>query len=311
MIRYSLFIALILLLQACGGEEKVELKTMQEKYSYVLGCEIAKPFITESPFNKMDKEKLVEGFKCKVADSEFEGLSKTVTKCIGKTGKEFNEKFNSEGSLAVGKINRQRFEGYFKDLDALPLINIKMVERGFSDGLNKLDIEVLKNEDRKKIMAAFEVEMNKKYVKITEQFKAAGEGFLAMNKAKPGIITTASGLQYQVIQMGKGPKPSATSNVKVHYQGTIPEGGIFDSSIGREPVDFILNQVIPGWTEGIQLMNAGSKFKFFIPQELAYGGNPPPNTIIKPYSPLIFEVELISFEKGAAPDMSMTPQGIR
>jgi len=311
MIRYSLFIALILLLQACGGEEKVELKTIQEKYSYVLGCEIAKPFITESPFNKMDKEKLVEGFKCKVEDSEFEGLSKTVTKCIGKTGKEFNEKFNTEGSLAVGKINRQRFEGYFKDLDALPLINIKMVERGFSDGLNKLDIEVLKNEDRKKIMAAFEVEMNKKYVKITEQFKAAGEGFLAMNKAKPGIITTASGLQYQVIQMGKGPKPSATSNVKVHYQGTIPEGGIFDSSIGREPVDFILNQVIPGWTEGIQLMNAGSKFKFFIPQELAYGGNPPPNTIIKPYSPLIFEVELISFEKGAAPDMSMIPQGIR
>jgi len=311
MIRYSLFIALILLLQACGGEEKVELKTMQEKYSYVLGCEIAKPFITESPFNKMDKEKLVEGFKCKVADSEFEGLSKTVTKCIGKTGKEFNEKFNTEGSLAVGKINRQRFEGYFKDLDALPLIDIKMVERGFADGLNKLDIEVLKNEDRKKIMAAFEVEMNKKYVKITEQFKAAGEGFLAMNKAKPGIITTVSGLQYQVIQMGKGPKPSATSNVKVHYQGTIPEGGIFDSSIGREPVDFILNQVIPGWTEGIQLMNAGSKFKFFIPQELAYGGNPPPNTIIKPYSPLIFEVELISFEKGAAPDMSMTPEGIR
>jgi FKBP-type peptidyl-prolyl cis-trans isomerase len=311
MIRYSLFIALILVLQACSGEEKVELKTIQEKYSYVLGCEIAKPFITESPFNKMDKEKLVEGFKCKVADSEFEGLSKTVIKCIGQTGKEFNEKFNAEGSLAVGKINRQRFEGYFKDLDALPLIDIKMVERGFSDGLNKLDIEVLKSEDRKKIMAAFEVEMNKKYVKITEQFKAAGEGFLAMNKAKPGIITTASGLQYQVIQMGKGPKPSATSNVKVHYQGTIPEGGIFDSSIGREPVDFILNQVIPGWTEGIQLMNVGSKFKFFIPQELAYGGNPPPNTIIKPYSPLIFEVELISFEKGVAPDMSMIPQGIR
>jgi len=311
MIRYSLIIFLFFFLQSCSGEEKVELKTIQEKYSYVLGCEIAKPFITESPFNKMDKEKLVEGFKCKVADSEFEGLSKTVTKCIGKTGKEFNEKFNTEGSLAVGKINRQRFEGYFKDLDALPLIDIKMVERGFSDGLNKLDIEVLKNEDRKKIMAAFEVEMNKKYVKITEQFKAAGEGFLAMNKAKPGIITTASGLQYQVIQMGKGPKPSATSNVKVHYQGTIPEGGIFDSSIGREPVDFILNQVIPGWTEGIQLMNAGSKFKFFIPQELAYGGNPPPNTIIKPYSPLIFEVELISFEKGAAPDMSMIPQGIR
>lgn len=311
MIRYSLFITLFLILQACGGEEKVELKTAKEKYSYVLGVEIAKPFISESPFNKMDKEKLIEGFHSKVADAEFEGLSKTVTKCIGKTGKEFNEKYNAEGSLAVGKINRQRFEGYFNDLDAMSLIDIKMVERGFSDGLNKLDIEVLKNEDRKKIMASFEVEMNKKYAKITEQFKSAGEDFMAMNKTKPGIITTASGLQYQVIKMGKGPKPSATSNVKVHYQGTVPEGGIFDSSIGREPVDFVLNQVIPGWTEGIQLMNAGSKFKFYIPQELAYGGNPPPNTIIKPYSPLIFEVELISFEKGAAPDMSMSPQGIR
>ena len=311
MIRYTLLIALILVLQACGGEEKVELKTMQEKYSYVLGCEIAKPFITESPFNKMDKEKLVEGFKCKVSDSEFEGLSKTVTKCIGKTGKEFNEKFSAEGSLAVGKINRQRFEGYFKDLDALPLIDIKMVEKGFSDGLNKLDIEVLKNEDRKKIMAAFEVEMNKKYAKITEQFKVAGEGFLEMNKTKPGIITTASGLQYQVIKAGKGAHPTATSSVKVHYQGSIPEGGVFDSSIGREPVTFVLNQVIPGWTEGIQLMNIGSKFKFFIPQELAYGGNPPPNTIIKPYSPLIFEVELLSIEKSETPDLGINRQGIR
>jgi FKBP-type peptidyl-prolyl cis-trans isomerase len=259
----------------------------------------------------MDKEKLVEGFKCKVSDSEFEGLSKTVTKCIGKTGKEFNEKYNAEGSLAVGKINRQRFEGYFKDLDAMPLIDIKMVERGFADGLNKLDIEVLKNEDRKKIMAAFEVEMNKKYAKITEQFKAAGEGFLEMNKTKPGIITTASGLQYQVVKAGKGAHPTATSSVKVHYQGSIPEGGIFDSSIGREPVSFVLNQVIPGWTEGIQLMNIGSKYKFFIPQELAYGGNPPPNTIIKPYSPLIFEVELLSIEKSETPDLGISPQGIR
>ncbi|MEY4658939.1 MAG: FKBP-type peptidyl-prolyl cis-trans isomerase [Crocinitomicaceae bacterium] len=311
MIRYSLFIALFLILQACGGQEKVELKTEKEKYSYVLGVEIAKPFVSEAPFNKMDKEKLIEGFHLKVKDSDFEGLSKTVTKCIGKTGKEFNEKYNTEGSLAVGKINRLRFEGYFNDLDAMNLIDIKMVERGFSDGLNKLDIEVLKNLDRKKIMASFEVEMNKKYTKITEQFKAAGEQFLAMNKTKAGIITTASGLQYEIIKTGKGEKPKATSSVKVHYQGSVPEGGIFDGSIGREPVTFVLNQVIPGWTEGIQLMNPGSKFKFYIPQELAYGGNPPPNTIIKPYSPLIFEVELISIEKDAAPDLGINPQGIR
>ena len=295
MIRYSLFIALFLILQACGGEEKVELKTIQEKYSYVLGCEIAKPFISESPFNKMDKEKLVEGFKCKVSDSEFEGLSKTVTKCIGKTGKEFNEKYNAEGSLAVGKINRQRFEGYFKDLDALPLIDIKMVERGFADGLNKLDIEVLKNEDRKKIMAAFEVEMNKKYAKITEQFKAAGEGFLEMNKTKPGIMTTASGLQYQVVKAGKGAHPTATSTVKVHYQGSIPEGGIFDSSLGREPVTFVLNQVIPGWTEALLMMPVGSKWELVIPSDLAYGSRA--TGPIPANATLVFEVELLEISK--------------
>lgn len=128
--------------------------------------------------------------------------------------------------------------------------------------------------------------------------KADGLKFLSENKKNPKVKVTASGLQYEVIKMGTGAKPVATSKVKVHYHGTTPDGRVFDSSVDRgQPASFPLNGVIKGWTEGLQLMPVGSKFKFYIPQELAYGANPQPGSIIKPYMPLVFEVELIAIEK--------------
>lgn len=128
--------------------------------------------------------------------------------------------------------------------------------------------------------------------------KAEGEKFLADNKKKPTVKVTASGLQYEVITEGTGEKPTATSKVKVHYHGTTPDGRIFDSSVDRgEPIEFGLNQVIKGWTEGLQLMKVGGKYKFYIPQELAYGANPQPGSIIEPFMPLVFEVELLGISK--------------
>ena len=118
--------------------------------------------------------------------------------------------------------------------------------------------------------------------------------FLAENKTKPGVVTTASGLQYLVMKEGTGKQPTATSNVTVHYHGTTPDGTVFDSSVDRgQPATFGLNQVIKGWTEGVALMKEGAKYKFFIPQELAYGANPRPGGPIEPFMPLVFEVELI------------------
>jgi FKBP-type peptidyl-prolyl cis-trans isomerase len=128
--------------------------------------------------------------------------------------------------------------------------------------------------------------------------KADGLKFLEENKKNPKVKVTQSGLQYEVMKMGTGEKPKATSKVKVHYHGTTPDGRVFDSSVDRgQPASFPLNGVIKGWTEGLQLMPVGSKFKFYIPQELAYGANPQPGSIIKPYMPLVFEVELIEIEK--------------
>ncbi len=125
--------------------------------------------------------------------------------------------------------------------------------------------------------------------------KEAGMAFLEANKAVAGVQVTESGLQYKVEKMGKGKKPSATDKVKVHYHGTLIDGTVFDSSVERgEPIVFALNQVIPGWTEGLQLMPVGSKFTFYIPYELAYGDRE--TGAIKPYSALIFEVELLGIE---------------
>lgn len=123
--------------------------------------------------------------------------------------------------------------------------------------------------------------------------KAEGEKFLAENAKKEGIKVTASGLQYEVLTEGTGRQPKATDTVRCHYEGTLIDGTVFDSSYHRnQPADFGLNQVIKGWTEGVQLMKEGSKFRFYIPYNLAYGENGA-GADIPPYAALIFDVELI------------------
>jgi FKBP-type peptidyl-prolyl cis-trans isomerase len=127
------------------------------------------------------------------------------------------------------------------------------------------------------------------------QHKNEGEAFLAANKTKPGIHTTASGLQYEVLEEGSGAKPTAQDTVEVHYHGTLIDGSVFDSSIQRgTPATFGVHQVIKGWTEALQLMTEGSKYRLYIPQDLAYGAQPHPGGPIKPYMALIFDVELIA-----------------
>ncbi len=124
--------------------------------------------------------------------------------------------------------------------------------------------------------------------------KEAGEKFLAENATKEGVQVTDSGLQYEIIEAGSGDKPSATSQVTVHYHGTLTDGTVFDSSIDRgQPATFGVNQVIPGWTEALQLMPKGAKYRLYIPQNLAYGTSPHPGGPIEPYMALIFDVELI------------------
>ena len=132
--------------------------------------------------------------------------------------------------------------------------------------------------------------------KVAGKAKAEGEAFLAENAKREGVIVTGSGLQYEVLTAAEGKKPKATDKVKVHYEGTLIDGTVFDSSYRRgEAISFGLNQVIKGWTEGVQLMSVGAKYKFFIPYNLAYGERGA-GAQIPPYAALIFTVELLGIE---------------
>lgn len=145
-------------------------------------------------------------------------------------------------------------------------------------------------------LIAFYFIKNAKDKKASLQNIEIGNRFLTANKANPGVVETASGLQYQIVKKGDGSvHPSANSTVKVHYHGTLLDGTVFDSSVERnEPISFPLNRVIKGWTEGLQLMVAGDTFKFFIPSDLAYGNAATGK--IKPGSVLIFEVDLLEVQ---------------
>lgn len=144
-----------------------------------------------------------------------------------------------------------------------------------------------------RFFAELEAEQQKAAEEAGKVARQAGEKFMAENAKKAGVTVTASGLQYEVITPGTGRKPKATDTVRCHYEGTLIDGTVFDSSYARnEPAAFGLNQVIAGWTEGLQLMNEGAKFRFYIPYNLGYGAQGAGGSI-PPYAALIFDVELL------------------
>jgi FKBP-type peptidyl-prolyl cis-trans isomerase FklB len=146
-----------------------------------------------------------------------------------------------------------------------------------------------------------DAEMQKKNAPTIAKNEKEGSEFLAKNKTAPGVVTTASGLQYKIVKAGSGAKPTAADRVKVHYTGKLLDGKVFDSSVERgQPAVMEVGKVIPGWTEAIQLMPVGSKWELYIPSTLAYDKSG--NEVIPGGSTLIFEVELLSIEKGPSPD---------
>jgi FKBP-type peptidyl-prolyl cis-trans isomerase len=147
---------------------------------------------------------------------------------------------------------------------------------------------------RQKVQTEKQAELNKVTYK---EWIGKNTDFLAKNKERAGVNVTESGLQYEVIRMGTGPKPTTENTVKVHYVGTLIDSTEFDSSFKRnEPAEFPVSGIIPGWTEALQLMPVGSKFKLYLPEALAYGANGA-GELIKPFSTLIFEVELLEIVK--------------
>lgn len=192
-------------------------------------------------------------------------------------------------AYSIGFLNGSTSLEQLKDLD------VNAYVAGFRDAYSKVE-PALSKEDINTTLNAFKERLTKSaeadMLKFAEENAAKGKAYLAANAKKKGVKTTQSGLQYEVLKEGKGSKPKASDTVTVHYEGRSIDGAIFDSSLtNNEPVSFQLDQVIDGWTEGLQLMTPGSKYKLTIPADLAYGadGVGP----IAPNSVLVFEVELI------------------
>jgi FKBP-type peptidyl-prolyl cis-trans isomerase len=202
--------------------------------------------------------------------------------------------FEEQASYAVGL-------DIGKSISSDKKLNPDLVARGFLDGLKNAR-PLLTDAQMEEVMRKF---TQMRQAEVAAQSKAAGEkglqegqAFLAANAGKQGVMKTPSGLQYQVLKAGSGPSPKETDVVRVHYHGTLIDGKVFDSSVQRkEPAEFPVNRVISGWTEALQKMKVGDKWKLFIPSELAYGPRGTPGGPIPPNAVLIFEVELLEIVK--------------
>lgn len=200
----------------------------------------------------------------------------------------------AEVSYMIGLDVAKSLEPIKGDIDVAMLA--KAMGDSFAGGKLLMD-DAQANRVREVYTAKIQARQMAEQTAKAEQNLKAGADFLAANKDKPGVKTTESGLQYQVLRQGSGEKPKATDRVRVHYRGTLLDGTVFDSSYERgQPAEFGLNQVIPGWSEGVALMPVGSKYQFWIPASLAYGesgGGP-----IGPNAMLTFEVELLDIVSG-------------
>jgi FKBP-type peptidyl-prolyl cis-trans isomerase FklB len=290
-----LFIAAVAIatgISSCAQAPKAELKTEIDSLSYAIGLSRSQQGLTQF----LEQQG--------VDSAQYSNFLKGVLE--GAKSADISEKMAYSVGMQIGQmIAVNWYESINHELfgnDSTKTINKEDMLAGFFAGVTG------KGRAMDPIIASTYTDDKMKSVKeasLLERFgenKAAGEKFLEENKAKEGVVTTESGLQYKVITEGKGQVPTSTDRVKVHYKGTLIDGTEFDSSYSRkdkdgnpQPSTFRANQVIKGWTEALTMMPIGSKWELYIPQELAYGSQD--TGTIPPFSTLIFEVELLSIEK--------------
>lgn len=274
--------ATALLMTACTSDKpkSVDLENENDSLNYALGYangKIIKQY-------HLQKDSTGEGIKM---------LMKGIKEGLKEQNKDQELQAAADFGTAIGTQLKSSEDFYG---DSSLTIDMKLIRQGLINGISGEEKTMNAQEAQLYFNGTMQAVQDKKNESMYKDNKAAGETFLVENAKKPGVVTTASGLQYEIIKKGTGALPKDTTKVKVHYHGTLVDGTVFDSSVDRkEPAVFGVNQVIKGWTEALQLMPVGSKYKLYIPQQLAYGNQE--RGAIKPFSMLIFEVELISIEK--------------
>lgn len=289
-----------------AAKETATLNSPKQKLGYAIGLDVAKSF--EPISQEIDLAALrtavqrsFEGLQPQITQQQAQETDAALRKVVmARSGQQMpGQAPGSEppkvdrtkvgqmlGAYSVGPSLAQLKDDV--DLDAL----FDAITTTFNKGQPKLS-EADANATLQAFMATKQAEQQEKAAKAAQTNREEGNAFLAKNKLQPGVVTTASGLQYQVIRPGSGERPVATSKVRVNYEGKLLDGTVFDSSTGRGPAEFGLDQVIKGWTEGVALMPVGSKYRFWIPGDLAYGANGTPGGPIGPNATLTFDVELL------------------
>lgn len=279
-------ITLIFALAACNGggtsTKLPQLKTEADSLNYAFGLangnDMKMMLAQDSDSVDYKVGRFIAGLK--------EGLAGTPDE---------NPQFAEVGGQVGGWLNQQKTAGLMGD--STLKINYDLIRQGLINAIKGQKTNMTAQQAQEYVQKVMNERQEKRMMEKYGANKAAGEKFLADNKSKPGIQTTESGLQYEVIKQGTGAKPTSSDLVKVNYEGKLTNDTIFDSSMKRgEPAEFYVNQVIKGWTEGLQLMPVGSKYRFYIPQDLAYGANEN-NPSIPPFSTLVFDVELLEIKK--------------
>ncbi len=278
-----LAVAAIFVLSSCNSNktQMPELKTQLDSLNYAFGLANGngiKQYYMQGDTTEAAVESLLKGF-----DEAMKG-----------SAKEENAEMRDLGTRIGTALKEQSESGLLGD--STLKVNIDLIKQGLINGMLKSDIQMKPEEAQMFLNTAMQRIQEKAAEQQFGSNRSAGELFLAENAKKEGVVVTESGLQYEVIKKGTGATPKDGDNVKVHYHGTLIDGTVFDSSVNRnEPIVLNVNGVIPGWTEALKLMQVGAKYKLFIPYQLAYGQAD--QGAIKPYSALIFEVELLSIEK--------------
>ena len=272
-------------LTSCGGAgtPKANLKSDVDSLSYALGVSLADQL---QEYNMLDQMGVDSAFVAEFLKgvNEAANAKDDKKKQAYYAGLQIGSDLNSR---IIPNMERQFFEG-----DSTLSISRNNLLAAFFAVLKDKNA-VMTSEDAQTLADNFQQKM--KEAKFAEQ-KAEGEKFLAENKTKEGVQTTASGLQYKILKEGTGAIPTESDKVKVHYEGKLIDGTVFDSSLERgEPISFPVTGVIKGWTEALQMMPVGSEWELYIPQDLAYGDREAGS--IPPYSTLIFKVQLLDIEK--------------
>lgn len=266
-----------------------------ENLPYVLGVNNAKMISMnkDMKWDQLNKAKLIEGLKSNFSNTTPPDLRTSMLQLYGDQGDEFHKEFLESFSLDLGKVVGFDIYRELTEAGIIDQVTPDRLIKGFEDGLNGKEDDQLDLKQVKSIYNVYKLAAEKLVEYADNKFK--GDAFLEANASREGVKTTESGIQYEIINPGSGAKPKLTSLVTVHYRGTLIDGTEFDSSTGKEPVTFQVTGVIPGWTEILQIMPKGAKYKVYIPEELAYGSqNKGPK--IRPYSTLVFDIELLDIK---------------